>query len=177
MANKIFADFSLNFLIIQFSQTHFEIPWLFPDCCTPCSVSWNKSIFKLIQKLMNICHPKTCATYVKKYAHNSCYTEFVWGYPYHSGLFHWHWGNQTMAPVPVKWSSRICQRKNTQQTIDTCYIINLKKKSNINVHIFMGYTDYQWFSARLWYLFLIYGRYCSLTLNQHISWYLTSRAP
>ena len=31
----------------------------------------------------------------------------VWSiYPYSSGLFHWHWGNRTIAPVPVKQAWR-----------------------------------------------------------------------
>ena len=30
-----------------------------------------------------------------------------WFYPYPSGFLHWHWGNHTIAPVPVKEPSRI----------------------------------------------------------------------
>ena len=37
-------------------------------------------------------------------------------YLYSSELLHWHWGNHMIAPVPVKWSWRICVKLVTTYT-------------------------------------------------------------
>ena len=42
-------------------------------------------------------------------AHTLCFIVvwYRWIYRYHSGLFHWYWGNHPIAPAPVKQSCRI----------------------------------------------------------------------
>ena len=43
--------------------------------------------------------------------HTLLWFRIGWFYPYPLGLFHWHWGNHMIAPVPVKQLQRIWVNK------------------------------------------------------------------
>ena len=58
-------------------------------------------------------------------------------YPYPSGLLYWHWGNRTIAPMPVKYSWRIWLNRSHETTSNSLYIHN-KEKHNKKMCIFYG---------------------------------------
>ena len=75
-----------------------------------------------------------------------------WFYPYPLGLLHWHWGNHTIAPVPVKqpwriWVNRLCWFIANDNITTT-------KQSTANLWaLFMEYTvhrDYIVYAPNQW---------------------------
>ena len=87
------------------------------------SYSSNKNDFFTASMSLHTLH-------LMNYAHGSC---LGWFYPYTSGLFHWHWGNHMIAPVPVKqpWSIWVnTSHKSTKN--------NTKTKQSKTMCIFHG---------------------------------------
>ena len=60
-------------------------------------------------------------------------------YSYLSGLFHWHWGNHMIAPVPVKQPWRICVNI-LGEGIRIDNVTKIKKNITKICAYFMGYT-------------------------------------
>ena len=75
-----------------------------------------QSVMKILSKWQHFCfsdisqniRTTSCALFSCGYIGS----RFVWSiYPYSSGLLHWHWGNHTIAPVPMKQPWRVWVNK------------------------------------------------------------------
>ena len=89
------------------------------DCCCPCT--FNVSNINFTIKNPNETAP-IMMRHGKYITPQEIYRHFTpccillwfgngWFYPYPSGLFHWHWGNHMIAPVPAKQPWRIWVNK------------------------------------------------------------------
>ena len=65
----------------------------------------------------------------------------TWFNPYSPGLFHWHWGNHMIAPVPVMWPWRIWE-KYIKLTHKVLILSPLQNKAQQNHVYSMGYNVY-----------------------------------
>ena len=84
--------------------------------------------------------------YPKKYAQGFCFLCFVvvihWLiFPYPSGLLHWHCGNLTIAPVPVKQPWWIWINTSCEFIMNDC-ITTTKQSATKPCAYFLGYTVY-----------------------------------
>ena len=82
--------------------------------------------------------------YPKKYAHGFALLCFVvvihWLiFPYPSGLFHWHCGNLTIAPVPAKQPWWIWINTSCEFIMNDC-ITTTKQRTTKPCAYFLGYT-------------------------------------
>ena len=59
--------------------------------------------YEVVDEEYSVSH-KTCTWYFStQFDFITAVCGSIWkSYPYSSGLFHWHWGNHMIAPVPVK---------------------------------------------------------------------------
>ena len=64
-------------------------------------------------------------------------------YPYSSGLLHWHWGNHTIAPVPVKQPWKIWVNESHQPATNSNHSQSMHKKT---CACLTRYTEYLWMS-------------------------------
>ena len=82
--------------------------------------------------------------YPKKYAHAFCFAVLCCGYtltdfPYPSDLLHWHCGNLTIAPVPVKQPWWIWINTSFRIIMNDC-ITTTKQSTTKPCAYFLGYT-------------------------------------
>ena len=79
--------------------------------------------------------------YPKKCAHGFCFVVVIhWLiFPYPSGLFHWHCGNLTIAPVPAKQPWWIWMNTSCASIMNDC-ITTTKQSTTKPCAYFLGYT-------------------------------------
>ena len=111
-----------------------------------CMIQWNIMYSYLLTMviLFVTSNPQSLfssTVYPKKYAHGFCFAVVIhWLiFPYPSGLFHWHCGNLTIAPVPAKQPWWIWINTSCEFIMNDC--ITTTKQSTTNpCAYFLGYT-------------------------------------
>ena len=105
---------------------------------------------KHLCSMQSVCWMTDCkissTVYPKKYAQNMvfallCFVVVIhWLiFPYPSGLFHWHCGNLTIAPVPAKQPWWIWINTSCEFIMDDC-ITTTKQSTTKPCAYFLGYT-------------------------------------
>ena len=109
--------------------------------------------FYLYQRFDGICSLLLCVVWCtwrlysisqEIYAHGFCFAVLCCGYtltgfPYPSGLLHWHCGNLTIAPVPAKQPWWIWINTSCEFIMNDC-ITTTKQSTTKPCAYFLGYT-------------------------------------
>ena len=94
-------------------------------------------------------------------------SRFVWSiYPYYSGLLHWHWGNHTIAPVPMKQPWRVWVNKCNGFTQKYC-VTTVKQRTPQLCVYYMRYSLSLWVCTMYWSFkkYFLPSQFCEVTMK------------